>query len=86
MFTITHGSVLVTLFKGYLTPFRQVPHAWVRQAWQTHTSTARYKQIPLLKSKTIDIDGSSTLQLVLIDSIIMLIPQKQAFQYNLFNS
>ena len=64
-----------------LTPFRRVPHAW-----RTHTSTARYKQIPLEKFKTIDIDGSSTLQLVLIDSIIMLIPQKQAFQYNFFNS
>ena len=64
-----------------LTPFGRVPHAW-----RTHTSTARYKQIPLEKSKTIDIDGSSTLQLVLIDSIIMLIPQKQAFQYNFFNS
>jgi len=47
-------------------PFGQVYHAW-----QTHTSTARYKQIPLWKSKTIDIDGSSTLQLVLIDGIIM---------------
>ena len=72
---------LLVSSRSLLTPFRRVPHAW-----RTHTSTARYKQIPLEKSKTIDIDGSSTLQLVLIDSIIMLIPQKQAFQYNFFNS
>ena len=86
------GSFISRSHKNsHLTPFRQVPHAWrthawVPHAWGTHTSTARYKQIPLEKSKIIDIDGSRTLQLVLIDSIMTIIPQKQAFQYNLFNS
>ena len=49
-------------------------------------STTRYKQISLLKPKHMDIDGFSTLQLVLIDNIILFIPLKQAIQYNLFNS
>ena len=48
--------------------------------------TARYKQIPRLKTKNMNIDGFNTLQLVLIDSIIMFIPLKQAFQYNFFKT
>ena len=49
-------------------------------------STARYKQIPILNLKNMDINGFSTLQVVLIYRIIMFIPPKQALQFSFFNS